>query len=74
MNYQQVVALWNARKDKTQNWDALCEQEKVDFALLCAFRKADKIISDHKKRVGNDKDRLELSHIDIAVMAWTPPA
>ena len=33
--YQQVVAAWNAQADETNQWDALGEDEKIEWALQC---------------------------------------
>ena len=42
--YQQVVAAWNAQADEHNQWDALGEDEKIEWALKCAdhFRDATK--------------------------------
>ena len=44
--YQQVVAAWNAQADETNQWDALGEDEKIEWALKCAdqFRGATKMM------------------------------
>lgn len=34
--YQQVVAAWNAQADEHNQWDALGEDEKIEWALKCA--------------------------------------
>ena len=44
--YQQVVAAWNAQADEHNQWDALGEDEKIEWALKCAdqFRGATKMM------------------------------
>ena len=46
--YQQVVAAWNAQADETNQWDALGEDEKIEWALKCAdqFRDATKMMQE----------------------------
>ena len=34
--YQQIVASWNARADHGNQWDALGEDEKIEWAVACA--------------------------------------
>ena len=34
--YQQVVAAWNAQADEHNQWDALGEDEKIEWAMACA--------------------------------------
>ena len=34
--YQQIVASWNAQADEYNQWDALGEDEKIEFAVACA--------------------------------------
>ena len=44
--YLQVVAAWNAQADEHNQWDALGEDEKIEWALKCAdqFRGATKMM------------------------------
>lgn len=34
--YQKVVAAWNAQADEHSQWDALGEDEKIEWAVACA--------------------------------------
>lgn len=34
--YQKVVAAWNAQADEHNQWDALGEDEKIEWAVACA--------------------------------------
>ena len=34
--YQQVIAAWNAQADEHNQWDALGEDEKIEWAVACA--------------------------------------
>ena len=34
--YQQVIAAWNAQADEYNQWDALGEDEKIEWAVACA--------------------------------------
>jgi hypothetical protein len=44
--YQQVIAAWNAQADEHNQWDALGENEKIEWALECCdqFRGATKML------------------------------
>ena len=34
--YDQVIAAWNAQADEHNQWDALGEDEKIEWAVACA--------------------------------------
>ena len=34
--YEQVIAAWNAQADEHNQWDALGEDEKIEWAVACA--------------------------------------
>lgn len=34
--YEQVIASWNAQADEHNQWDALGEDEKIEWAVACA--------------------------------------
>ena len=36
LTYQQVIAAWNAQADEHNQWDALGEDEKIEWAVACA--------------------------------------
>ena len=36
LTYQQVIASWNAQADEHNKWDALGEDEKIEWAVACA--------------------------------------
>lgn len=38
MTYDQVVAAWNAQADKHNQWEELGEDEKIEWALKCAYQ------------------------------------
>lgn len=35
LTYQQVIAAWNAQADEHNQWDALGEDEKIEWAVAC---------------------------------------
>lgn len=36
LTYEQVVVAWNAKADEHNQWDALGEDEKIEWAVTCA--------------------------------------
>ena len=36
LTYGQVIAAWNAQADEHNQWDALGEDEKIEWAVACA--------------------------------------
>ena len=38
--YEQVIASWNAQADEHNQWDALGEDEKIEWAVACATNAA----------------------------------
>lgn len=43
MTYAEIIAAWNAQADHMNQWLALSEQEKVEWAWNCALEKAAKV-------------------------------
>lgn len=40
MNYEQIIAAWNAQADEFNQWDELCDEEKIEWARKCALEEA----------------------------------
>lgn len=46
MTYAEIIAAWNAQADEFNQWDELCEEEKIEWARRCALEEAAKICDD----------------------------
>lgn len=42
MTYAEIIAAWNAQADHMNQWDELCEEEKVEWAWKCALEECAK--------------------------------
>ena len=68
--YQQVVAAWNAQADEHNQWDALGEDEKIEWALKCAdqFRGATKMMQAARQAL----EALEEATNYTSCPSWSP--
>lgn len=46
MTYAEIIAAWNSQADEFNQWDELCEEEKVEWARRCALEEAAKVCMD----------------------------
>ena len=49
MTHTEIIAAWNAQADHMNQWDELCEQEKVEWARRCALEEAIEVALFHKR-------------------------
>ena len=75
--YQQVIASWNAQADEYNQWDALGEDEKIEWALKCGdqFRGATKMMQAARQAlealeaaVSDDRPYIRQSEAAIAAL------
>ena len=63
LSYDEIMAMWNVQADAFNQWDNLCEIEKVEFAFKQGYRSAnDADLSTASTLTGTDKDDLHICH------------